>query len=189
MPLRDFKDARCLVTGASMGLGRALAEDLVRRGARVVLAARSVDRLREVSDHLIASGARARLRPAVPRRRDPPGRPGRPLAVRVRPVLRRARPGHQQRRDRCLRPVREPRRVRRPPRLRDQRLRPDGDVSRGPAPAAHEGTTRPCATSARSSPAAACRAAPSIRPASSPSPGSPRPSAPSGRATGSTSSC
>src|SRR4051794_653961 len=57
MPRRNFRDARCLVTGASMGLGRALAEALVRRGARVILAARSVDRLREVADGLIAAGA------------------------------------------------------------------------------------------------------------------------------------
>lgn len=57
MPRRNYRDARCLVTGASMGLGRALAEELVRRGARVILAARSVDRLREVADGLIAAGA------------------------------------------------------------------------------------------------------------------------------------
>ena len=58
MPRRNFEGARCLVTGASMGLGRALTEALVRRGARVVLAARSADRLREVADGLIEAGAR-----------------------------------------------------------------------------------------------------------------------------------
>jgi short-subunit dehydrogenase len=58
MPRRRFEDARCLVTGASMGLGRALVESLVARGARVVFAARSADKLREVADSLIASGAR-----------------------------------------------------------------------------------------------------------------------------------
>ena len=42
-----------------MGLGRAIAEALVRRGARVVLAARSADTLRDVADGLIAAGARA----------------------------------------------------------------------------------------------------------------------------------
>lgn len=57
MPRRDFRDARCLVTGTSAGLGRALAADLVRRGARVVMAARSADRLRDVADALIAEGA------------------------------------------------------------------------------------------------------------------------------------
>lgn len=40
-----------------MGLGRALTEALVHRGARVVFAARSADRLRNVADTLIAEGA------------------------------------------------------------------------------------------------------------------------------------
>lgn len=57
MSRRKFADARCLVTGASMGLGRAIAEALVKRGARVVLAARSAEKLREVADSLIAQGA------------------------------------------------------------------------------------------------------------------------------------
>ena len=57
MDRRRFEDARCLVTGASMGLGRALVEALVQRGARVVMAARSADLLRSVADSLIASGA------------------------------------------------------------------------------------------------------------------------------------
>lgn len=57
MPRRDLRDARCLVTGASSGLGRALAVALVQRGARVVLAARSPDKLRDVADSLIADGA------------------------------------------------------------------------------------------------------------------------------------
>lgn len=58
MSRRQIEGSRCLVTGASMGLGRALAETLVRRGARVVMAARSADLLREVADGLIAEGAR-----------------------------------------------------------------------------------------------------------------------------------
>ena len=57
MPRRDFRDARCLVTGASSGLGRALAFALASRGARVVMAARSADKLRAVADALIAQGA------------------------------------------------------------------------------------------------------------------------------------
>ncbi|MDB5352897.1 MAG: hypothetical protein JWN86_4144 [Planctomycetota bacterium] len=39
-----------------MGLGRALTQELCHRGARVVFAARSADKLREVADRLIASG-------------------------------------------------------------------------------------------------------------------------------------
>ncbi len=58
MPRRDFRDARCLVTGASTGLGRALASALVARGARVVMASRSSARLREAADSLISGGAR-----------------------------------------------------------------------------------------------------------------------------------
>lgn len=45
MGRRDFRDARCLVTGASSGLGRAIALELVRAGACVVATGRSVERL------------------------------------------------------------------------------------------------------------------------------------------------
>ncbi len=54
---RDWKDARALVTGASSGLGRAIAEALVRRGARVVLTGRSEARLGEVAAALLRDGA------------------------------------------------------------------------------------------------------------------------------------
>jgi len=53
-----FDGARCIVTGASMGLGRAMAVALARRGARVVMAARSADRLDDVARALEADGAR-----------------------------------------------------------------------------------------------------------------------------------
>src|SRR4051794_22372151 len=58
MPTRSFADARCLVTGASSGLGRALAGRLAGEGARVLLAARSAEGLRAVADALVARGAR-----------------------------------------------------------------------------------------------------------------------------------
>jgi short-subunit dehydrogenase len=45
------------VTGASSGLGKALAEHLVRAGANVVLTGRSADRLAEVAAGLIREGA------------------------------------------------------------------------------------------------------------------------------------
>jgi 3-hydroxy acid dehydrogenase / malonic semialdehyde reductase len=44
-----------LVTGASSGIGRALARELVAGGARVVAAARSVDKLRALADEVGAN--------------------------------------------------------------------------------------------------------------------------------------
>jgi NAD(P)-dependent dehydrogenase (short-subunit alcohol dehydrogenase family) len=54
---RRWADSRRLVTGASSGLGRAIAEHLVRAGARVVLTGRSADRLRRDAQALIDDGA------------------------------------------------------------------------------------------------------------------------------------
>jgi NAD(P)-dependent dehydrogenase (short-subunit alcohol dehydrogenase family) len=54
---RRWDGSRCLVTGASSGLGRAIAEHLVRAGARVVLTGRSIERLGAVTLGLIAEGA------------------------------------------------------------------------------------------------------------------------------------
>jgi short-subunit dehydrogenase len=52
-----WRGARCLVTGASSGLGRAIAEHLVRAGAHVVLTGRSVERLQSVASRLIDEGS------------------------------------------------------------------------------------------------------------------------------------
>jgi short-subunit dehydrogenase len=54
---RTWARARCLVTGASSGLGRALAEHLVAAGARVILTSRSRERLDATARTLIAAGA------------------------------------------------------------------------------------------------------------------------------------
>src|SRR4051812_47968401 len=45
---RSIRDMNVIVTGASAGIGKALAESLARRGARLVLAARRLDRLEAV---------------------------------------------------------------------------------------------------------------------------------------------
>lgn len=48
-----------LVTGASSGIGQALAERLAAAGSRVVLAARRMEKLREVADAITRAGGRA----------------------------------------------------------------------------------------------------------------------------------
>jgi len=54
---RAWKDTRALVTGASSGLGRAIAERLVHQGATVVLTGRSAAKLDAVAGELLNSGA------------------------------------------------------------------------------------------------------------------------------------
>jgi short-subunit dehydrogenase len=55
---RDLRDRRLLVTGASSGIGRSIAEQAVRSGARVVLTARSAETLddlvRQLGDRAMA---------------------------------------------------------------------------------------------------------------------------------------
>ena len=46
-----------LVTGASRGIGRAIAEGLAAEGARLVIAARGVEALEEAKSRLEATGA------------------------------------------------------------------------------------------------------------------------------------
>jgi short-subunit dehydrogenase len=51
----NVQDKVIIVTGASFGIGLAAAELLTRRGAKVALVARSLDRLREISKRLPGS--------------------------------------------------------------------------------------------------------------------------------------
>lgn len=50
--LQDLRGQVALVTGASSGIGQAIARMLARRGVRVALAARRVDRLRALSEEI-----------------------------------------------------------------------------------------------------------------------------------------
>ncbi|EJD74932.1 hypothetical protein LOAG_17827 [Loa loa] len=51
-PKLDLRDRVVLITGASSGLGRELAICFYRRGAKVILAARSIDKLKELCEEL-----------------------------------------------------------------------------------------------------------------------------------------
>jgi 3-oxoacyl-[acyl-carrier protein] reductase len=51
-------DKTALVTGASVGIGRAIAKALAAEGVRVAVAARRVEKLRELSDEIVAAGGR-----------------------------------------------------------------------------------------------------------------------------------
>jgi short-subunit dehydrogenase len=64
MTLRALQGRRILVTGASGGIGRAIAESVARRGARVVVSARSADRLDTLVGDLKARGCDALAAPA-----------------------------------------------------------------------------------------------------------------------------
>lgn len=45
-----------IITGASSGIGRALAEEMTNRGANVVIAARNIEKLKSFADELTAKG-------------------------------------------------------------------------------------------------------------------------------------
>jgi short-subunit dehydrogenase len=68
----NIEGSRILITGASQGIGRALAVAAVRRGARVVAAARSASQLHELAD--TSDAADGRLHVVVADVTDPEGR-------------------------------------------------------------------------------------------------------------------
>lgn len=57
--VRDLEGKTFLVTGANSGIGKTAALDLAKRGADVVLAARSEEKTRPVLDEITSSGGRA----------------------------------------------------------------------------------------------------------------------------------
>src|SRR4051812_40240222 len=62
--MRDLRGRRLLITGASGGIGRAVAEQAARAGARVAVTARSVDKLDELAASLNAAGGDVLAAPA-----------------------------------------------------------------------------------------------------------------------------
>jgi len=61
---RSLAGRRVLLTGASSGIGRCLAERIAHQGARLILSARSADKLDELAGRLKVSGGEALAVPA-----------------------------------------------------------------------------------------------------------------------------
>src|SRR4051812_31884669 len=62
-PMKTRQPVRALVTGASSGIGAALAERLARRGLEAWLPARSVDARERLAQKIRAAGGRAHVLP------------------------------------------------------------------------------------------------------------------------------
>jgi NADP-dependent 3-hydroxy acid dehydrogenase YdfG len=69
-PMQNIDNKIVVVTGASSGIGRAIAIELAGHGARVVLSARSEASLSQVVDEITAAGGQAVAKTAEVHRRD-----------------------------------------------------------------------------------------------------------------------
>jgi short-subunit dehydrogenase len=61
MSKRQIQGSRAIVTGASSGIGRAIALELAGDGAELVMVARREDRLRQLAEQIRATGGRAEV--------------------------------------------------------------------------------------------------------------------------------
>ncbi len=59
--LRVFNDATAIITGGASGIGRALAEELAKRGSEVVLADLQNELAEEVVSKIRATGGKAKV--------------------------------------------------------------------------------------------------------------------------------
>jgi len=57
--VRTFNGATAVITGGASGIGRALSEELAKRGSEVVLADRQIELARQVASHIQAAGGKA----------------------------------------------------------------------------------------------------------------------------------
>ena len=60
MAKRTIRGSRAIVTGASSGIGREVARELARQGAKVVLVARREDRLQQLANEISADGGQVK---------------------------------------------------------------------------------------------------------------------------------
>jgi len=61
MARRTIKDARAIVTGASSGIGREIALELSRQGARLVVLARREEKLQRLAEEIRGRGGEAAI--------------------------------------------------------------------------------------------------------------------------------